>query len=238
MPSHKMKKQIKTNKNKKLKNRTSDMFLNMSTTGRPRDGLRKELRPGDGQTFTLETALPGSTRTAESRNFTTQQAGVFASAFATSTSTPTFGAIAFNLQNVNQYSALQLIFDQYRLSDIEVWLVPQVSEAVSSASGTLYSVIDLDDSVALTSVSQFGDYSNAVFTPVKTGHYRHFQPHVAIAAYSGAFSSFANVPSPWIDTSSSTVQHFGIKYGSSITTVLSVAFDIYYRFKLEFRNIR
>jgi len=238
MPSHKMKKQIKTNKNKKNKNRISDMSFNMSTTGRPRDGLRKELRSGDGQTFTLEMALPASTRTAESRIFTTQQSGIFASAFTTSTSTPTFGATAFNLQNVDQYFALAAVFDQYRLSDIEVWLVPQVSESVSSAAGTLHSVIDLDDSVALTSVSQFGDYSNAVFTPIKTGHYRHFQPHVAIAAYSGTFASFANVPSPWIDTNSSTVQHYGIKYGSTITTVLAVSFDIYYRFKLEFRNIR
>lgn len=125
------------------------------------------------------------------------------------------------------------------IESIEFWLMPQVTVAAASTfSGQLHSVVDIDDTTNLTSLAQFGDYTNCVTTEATQGHYRHFTPHIAMAAYgTGAFTSFANVKHEWIDVQYPTVAHYGVKYGVSVTST-AFGFDTRVRLTLRLRSVR
>jgi len=154
-----------------------------------------------------------------------------------SVSVPTFTAKQFNLGLVDQATQLAAVFDQYRISGIEVWLAPSYSSATTNASGLFTSVVDYDDATALTTVASALDYENALTSEGISGHYHKFVPHVAVASYSGTFVSFNNVTAPWIDAASSTVQHYGIKTAWP-ATVAVYAYDLVAKLHMEFRNVR
>jgi len=103
-------------------------------------------------------------------------------------------------------------------------------------AGLMTSVIDYDDALG---VAQAGllEYQNALSAPGTNGHYRVFVPHCAIAAYGGTFSQFSNVPAPWIDCASTGVLHYGFKSTCSVTSV-ALTWDLTWRIKVEFRNVR
>jgi len=142
------------------------------------------------------------------------------------------------LSSFDQATQLAAVFDQYMIESVEIWIMPQFSNAsTSNFSGTLLSVIDLDDNNVLSTVAQASDYTSCVTTEVDQGHYRHFVPHVALAAYSGAFSSFANRHHMWIDAASPSVQHYGVKLAASPTGAVCT-YDVNIRATLRFRSIR
>jgi hypothetical protein len=153
----------------------------------------------------------------------------------TSTTIATFGAIYNTLSQLDQVSTLQSLFDQYRIVEIEHWLIPELPSATNV--GEVASVNDYDDATPLTSFGSALDYQNVLVGSTRDGHYRRFKPHCAVAAYSGAFTSYGNVASPWIDCTSPTVQHYGMKLAATVTTV-AINFNLVTRFHLEFRNIR
>jgi len=155
--------------------------------------------------------------------------------FSTSTSINTFGSANFILNNLDNIASFQNLFDQYRISEIEVWLEPN-GEFVNSG-GFLYTLVDYDDSTVLTSLTSTADFPNVLVSNSTDGHYHRFTPHVAVAAYSGTFTSFTNVAAPWIDTSSPSVQHYGIKAACSVTAS-SIGIVIRSRYHIEFRNVR
>jgi hypothetical protein len=120
-----------------------------------------------------------------------------------------------------------------------VWITPQVSEAISLRQGQYYTVLDFDDSTALTSVAAAQDYSTCVTSPQSCGQYRHFKPRVAMAVYApSAFTSFGNISAPWIDTSSSNVAHYGVKVACTPTTANAQVFDLNIKFHVSLRCVR
>jgi len=122
---------------------------------------------------------------------------------------------------------------------VEVWLLPQNSSARIGNSGLLSSVIDLDDSSNLTSFAQADDYASVVTSEQTQGHYRHFVPHIAIAAYgSSGFAGYANRSHQWIDCTSSGVPHYGVKIAASPSNSVTTSFDLRYRIHLRFRSVR
>jgi hypothetical protein len=157
----------------------------------------------------------------------------------TSTTLNSFFSFTVSLGAVDQSSSLANLFDQYRIRSAEIWLMPRYSAAAGTGyGGILSSVIDLDDSVLLSQLNQAGDYSSCVTTECTQGHYRHWVPHAATAAYNGALpTGFANMASPWLDTSSPSVTHYGIKLAASVTSS-AVVYDINTRLIVEFRSVR
>jgi hypothetical protein len=120
-------------------------------------------------------------------------------------------------------SALQALFDQYRIVGVEVLIVPQsnfVAAAATATAGMMHSVVDYDDATPLANEQNALDYQNCLTSSASDGHFRKFVPHAAVAAYSGAFTSFTNVESPWIDAAYPSVQHYGLKV---VNTTASVA---------------
>jgi len=159
--------------------------------------------------------------------------------FNTSTTVFTGVGQSFLATQIPSFSSFASVFDQYRIEMIEVWIVP--SSGTGAVLGTdpasFVSVIDYDDNSFPASEGALLDYQNAITTTVGNGHYRSFVPHIAVAAYSGTFTSFANEVAPWIDAASSGVAHYGLKIGVSPTlTVVDITLRA--RFWMSYRNVR
>jgi hypothetical protein len=161
------------------------------------------------------------------------------SSFNSSAALPTFTTTFVTLSVLDQVSSFVSIFDQYRISLLEVRYMPRlnVNDVQGQILGTFVSVVDLDDANTLTTVPQALDYSGAQTSEGYKEHKHTFVPHCAVAAYSGAFTSFINVSAPWIDCGSTGVQHYGTKTAWSTTSAV-FSYDLVVRVIVQFRNVR
>jgi len=146
----------------------------------------------------------------------------------------------FQVSAMGQITALQSLFDQYRIVKVEAMVYPEtnlVAAGSGNTPGVLHSVIDYDDNTPLTTEQQALDYQNCMTSMACDGHHRSWKPHCAIAAYQGALTAFANVESPWIDAAYPNVQHYGLK---TVNTIASVAspYVVYVTLYTEWRNLR
>jgi hypothetical protein len=152
-------------------------------------------------------------------------------------------AISFTAANLTQIASLAAIFDQYMINLVELWLIPRSPATPYSSStnrGLMYTVIDYDDASTLTTASDYLSYTNCVVCPATDGVYRSFAPHIATAAYSGSFTSYANSKPIWIDAASTGVQHFGFKagFGQTAAAADNITYDIIIRLSTSWRNVR
>lgn len=161
------------------------------------------------------------------------------------TPVPSFGAIAFNLTGVDLLvPAYNQLYDQYRIVGVELTFSPMfnVDQAAGPNNwlGDFYSCVDYDDSVVPSTIQYIRSYENVKESNTMKKHTHKFTPHIATAAYSGAFASYANQAGQWIDLGSSTVLHYGVKYafsgGASTATV--AAYSIECKMMIEFKNVR
>jgi hypothetical protein len=159
--------------------------------------------------------------------------------YTSSSSVPTFASYNVILSSFDNSTNFIAVFDQYRISLVEYTILPRFTTDTSSVTdpGRMVSVVDLDDSTNLTTFNQSLDYPGAQVTEGTKRHRHTFTPCIAVAAYSGTFTSYANESAPWIDCASSSVQHYGIKVAMSATSAAQV-YDIVVRARLEFRNVR
>jgi hypothetical protein len=130
-------------------------------------------------------------------------------------------------------SACLSVFDQYRIDQLEFWLDP-IAAMGSTVFGSIVSAIDLDDAASVTGASQVQDHPGALEAIGGAGHYHKWKPHMAVAVYSGAFTSFANEPAGWIDSASPAVQHYGVK-AFSIGFNAAIAYNYTLRAVVSFR---
>jgi hypothetical protein len=152
-------------------------------------------------------------------------------------------ALNYQLASLDQVNTYTALFDQYRIDEVQVTLRPTFNvgiQGLGTPSPIIYTVIDYDDSSALGTIAAFRQYNNCTETQFETV-VRSFKPHAAMAAYTGTFVGFANEESPWLDCSSTTIQHYGYKFAiapppSSTTSLYSVALTT--RMKISFRNVR
>jgi hypothetical protein len=150
----------------------------------------------------------------------------------------------FSSADVPQFSSFALVFDQYRIMGVEVVLFPRNPTTVTGSTvnrGLLYSVVDYDDAAALSTTQNYIAYTNCQISPATFWHRRRFRPHIATAAYSGSFASYANMSSDtWLDCASTGVQYYGVKFLVSQSDVAGdeVVFDLFERILVEFRNVR
>lgn len=154
----------------------------------------------------------------------------------TSTSVNTYFSADFAISLLDQVNSLTAIFDQYRVQEIEAWITPRCIQS-SNAPTQYCTVVDLDDYTVLSTYPSATDYQNIVQSTVYDGHYRRWKPHAALAAYSGTFTSYANVANMWVDCASTAVQWYGLKGAVSPTTT-SFSIDLVYRVHIQFRNVR
>jgi len=150
------------------------------------------------------------------------------------------GSKAWTTADITQFSSFSSIFDQYKIDFIEVWLTPYGPGVVAgyNSNTKIYSVVDYDDANAPTSIAALTQYENCVITRANEGHYVKFRPHIAVAGFGGAFTQFKNEKSDWIDVASTSMQHYGFKFGCDPTTATNdVQLDMETRITVSFRNV-
>jgi hypothetical protein len=138
--------------------------------------------------------------------------------FTTSSSVPTTYGLYTTIAGFAQSSEYLSLFDQYRIDLLEVWVRPTLSQGNSMFSD-MASCIDLDDANTPISFAEVEAHQRSMVASGGAGRYHVWQPHVATAVYSGAFTSFSNEPAGWIDSASPNVQHYGVKFAIGTETV-------------------
>lgn len=151
-------------------------------------------------------------------------------------------AISVALSSLPNAASFEVIFDKYRIRQVRVKFLPFATEAVvtsGTTAGPLYTVFDYDDAT-LTAISQLVQYDNLKMSPIGTFFERTFTPKVAIAAYSGAFTSFGQAPSTqWIDVASPGVIYYGLKGAVPGSTIGStILWNTVVTLELEFSHPR
>jgi hypothetical protein len=162
-------------------------------------------------------------------------------AFITQAATPVFYAVNSTLAlNCPDYAQLATVFDQYRIMGVEHKLVPMTTSPTpaSQTSGMYATVIDYDDSVALASMAAAYSYADAVVCPTYKEQRRAYVPRMAVAAYAGAFTSYANLAPQWLDVVSNGILHYGIKIAVDGGAAGDVTWNLVTRTLFEFRSSR
>jgi hypothetical protein len=146
-----------------------------------------------------------------------------------------FYSKSFVFSDIAQYTSLQAVFDQYRIDEMEVWWYP--NNTASAATGSMLAVVDYDDSVTPSSLTQLQQYQNCVDIPLSSGGvYFKFKPHCAEAAFVSSFTGEVNVAAPWINCATPGVQHFGFKAGMNATST-TVVYAMVARYNISLRNV-
>lgn len=151
----------------------------------------------------------------------------------TNTATTSFGAAAVTLSQFGTSSEYTGLFDQYMIEQVEVWIEPVAAQG-TTVFGDVTTAVDLDDASVPTTLQALKGKGGALGGQGGAGRYHRWRPHVAVAAYSGTFTSYANTPASWIDCASPSVQHFGIKIGAGATSV-AITYQCTFRILAAFR---
>jgi hypothetical protein len=155
------------------------------------------------------------------------------------------GGYAFVLSNVPGYTEYTALFDQYKIEMVRViwrprWNFSAIGSIATDVNPLFISVIDYDDASTLT-IAQSLEYQSYKETRFDQDHVRCIKPRIALGAYSGTFTSFANVPAPWIDCASPSVQHYGIKFvvsGGALGQTALMTYSAEVEYFVKFRQVR
>jgi hypothetical protein len=176
------------------------------------------------------------------RTSTITETGAYLTQQAVST---TAASYTFSLSDIDNTANFVALFDQYRIAAVRIMFEPfqnavQLTDPTITLPGVLYTVIDYDNTTTLANAAAARQYANCVEAAPGKSVCRSFVPHIAVAAYGGAFTQFANDEPHWIDSVSPTVQHYGVKAlvsgGVAGQTLLS-KWIVKRQYFLEFRNI-
>lgn len=168
----------------------------------------------------------------------------------THASDPVLGAKSFKLSDLPGYTDITGFFDQYRIALVKVIFIPNTPvEYWQGATGketltpNLLTVIDNDDDTT--------PGSSAILQQYDTLHHhgnctngkwvRYIRPTVNIATEvtAGALTGLSNKQDQWIDTQSTGVKHYGIKYsieGQGVNANAGPAVRMYATFYIEARK--
>lgn len=152
-------------------------------------------------------------------------------------STEVDGAITTALSSFGNATALSALFDAYRILQIVVRFYPAATPPSSGSEGPFYTAIDYDDS-STTLLTSLLEYDTLMIVQPGVYFERVFQPRVADALYSGAFTSFGQRKSPWVDAASSGVLHYGLKYALPNGTVATNLWNTTVTAVFQFRQVR
>lgn len=128
-----------------------------------------------------------------------------------------YTSFAFTLNDIPQVATFTALFDMYKIDKVVMTIYPQSMQTNSGANVVsenlgLY-VLDYDDAASLPSYSAGAEYENVKYFQVSSNKpiVITVKPRIAMAAYNGAFTGYANTRAQWIDCGSPGVQHYGIK---------------------------
>jgi len=144
----------------------------------------------------------------------------------------------FQLSQCVDYTDWTAVFDQYRVVAVELTFSPygNVRERSSVDAGRLFTCIDFDDASSPTSANDVRRFDTCIVTQPWQSVTRRLAPRCADALYSGAFTSYGSEQNKWVDCSSPSVQHYGVKAWIDTSTTIASNWSIEAKFYLEFRG--
>jgi hypothetical protein len=196
-----------------------------------RSGRKTQNRPVHSHFSVINRAVPPSVPspfqlTATSRNETYKFQAYQTFTWTTSSITvPVTVGNYFTFGGLGFASSLATVFDQYRVRRIQVLLQPGITQTTDTVSEPALwaSAVDQDNAGAPASLASMISKPGTVVSGFTSGHYHSWVPSIAIDAYNGAFTGYANADSQWIDCTNTNVQYYGLK---SVTEVSNVAIVI------------
>lgn len=165
-----------------------------------------------------------------------QMTGFTSNWVTSSLSVPVYNAIGFGLNSFGGYTNYTALFDQYRIDQLEVWLEMDNPYTVATNSSEVATCVDLDDSTTPSTIASVADHPGALVGSGQAGRYFRWKPHVAVAAYSGSFTSYQNEVADWMDSASPGVLHFGFKAALGPVGVAVQSYNLTYRAIISFRS--
>ncbi len=153
----------------------------------------------------------------------------------------TAGALTFVYSQLTNATGFSDLWDQYRVKYLEFNFTPLINTfgTVGALAGTLYTVVDKDDSVTPSSITVVREYSS-VQTHVHEPFTVRFRPGILTGAYNGtAVTGAVSADPPWIDCAVNNIPHYGMKYvltGGAVGQTLLQVFKCDVYVGIEFRN--
>lgn len=136
-----------------------------------------------------------------------------------------FWSKSFKLSELPNASEFTNLFDQYKITKVEVTFYPMTMPVSSGLNNTgasilplgatvplLFTVVDYN-SVNTTTLNQMRQYSTLNVTTYGRVHKRTFVPKMSTNVYQGVSGDGYAQPiqAPWVDTASAEVEYYGIK---------------------------
>lgn len=200
-----------------------------------REQLKELIEQGRTQSIRFEPEQKDVPRLRFSQNTLFNIELSYIATISTSTTVQTTGALVFQLSNSPQAQSYTTIFDRYRMIQANVKFIQYIA---SANAAPIYTVLDYDDGNAPSSVAALLAYGSLKITPAGQIDERTLTPRIATAAYSGTFTSYANVSSrTWIDSASPSVDYFGVKYAVPLTAT-SYSISAIVTMMLQFKSQR
>lgn len=167
-----------------------------------------------------------------------------------SANTDDLQALSFQLSDLPGYTQFTTLYDQYRFRAVKAEFIP-LNMPVTYWNGTtvvvptnpiLYTCIDLDDA-AIPGTNQVVEEHESVkchgaLTPATTAKYvRWISPAAAPEMYqTGGFGGYASKQYQWLDTASSSIQHYGLKWWVyAPTNTPAYKYNVTLTYYLEFK---
>lgn len=135
---------------------------------------------------------------------------------------PTFLTLASQVTST-EFTSYANLYDQYRIMQICMEFIPLCIPVNSNTGGqftnltdgTLYVIVDYNDSAVIASKDSLFDYPSIKIIPMGKPSVTKicYTPRVLEAVYNtaGAAVAGANSIAPWISTSQSAIAHYGVK---------------------------
>jgi len=152
-------------------------------------------------------------------------------------------AFSFALSDVADYTSYTGIWDVFQIREIVVTLVPLTLQSAPSA-GPSYAICyvapDFDDATTPANTTAMLSYSTMAFLGPSDRYSFRFAPAVDIATTTSAASAINGVfnkRSPWLDCSSPSVPHYGVKVAVTQSTSTNLTqWNVFARYTIAFKR--
>lgn len=158
--------------------------------------------------------------------------------------TDNFSSYLFSLNLVPGNTDFTNLYDMYRINKIVFTIIPKISESTLASGQTtpnanlqqIHSVLDYDDSTAVTSIANLCEYQTHRMTRGNQVHTRVFVPKCELG--DGVGASFPK-SKQWIDCDNLSQAHRGVKIGipAPAAAGTQTAYDILVTYYMSFKNV-
>lgn len=150
----------------------------------------------------------------------------------------------FKLNQLPGYTEVTSMYDQYRITQVDVIYEPASRAGPSTATGTagaphLLVRVNFDGGNS-ASYDQMREYDNTrVYSAYQRWEHR-FTPKISMMAYNGATSTGYSVAqgSPWVSTSNADVEYYGLQFAfPQVTGTTQFGGTLLFHVHVEAKNV-